>query len=52
MTGNIPFTDDIKTFNQDMLEKRAKADKRDVGFQMTIDDVYAVSAGVLVGGRK
>ena len=52
MTGNIPFTDDIKTFNQDMLEKRAKTDKRDVGFQMTIDDVYAVSAGVLVGGRK
>lgn len=52
MMGNIPFTDDIKTFNQDMLEKRAKADKRDVGFQMTIDDVYAVSAGVLVGGRK
>lgn len=52
MTGNIPFTDDIKIFNQDMLEKRAKADKRDVGFQMTIDDVYAVSAGVLVGGRK
>ena len=52
MTGNIPFTDDIKTFNQDMLEKRAKADKRDVGFLMTIDDVYAVSAGVLVGGRK
>ena len=52
MTGNIPFTDDIKTFNQDVLEKRAKADKRDVGFQMTIDDVYAVSAGVLVGGRK
>ena len=52
MTGNIPFTDDIKAFNRDMLEKRAKADKRDVGFQMTIDDVYAVSAGVLVGGRK
>ncbi|MEL3909041.1 MAG: methylaspartate mutase subunit E [Treponemataceae bacterium] len=52
MTGNIPFTEDIKTFNRDMLEKRAKEDSRDVGFQMTIDDVYAVSAGVLVGGRK
>lgn len=52
MLGNVPFTEDIKNFNRDMLEKRAKADKREVGFQMTIDDVYAVSAGVLVGGRK
>lgn len=51
MTGNIPFTNDILDFNREMLEKRAKTDKRDVNFQMTIDDVYAVSSGVLVGGR-
>lgn len=52
MLGNVAFTEDIKAFKHDMLNKRASTDKREVGFQMTIDDVYAVSAGVLVGGRK
>lgn len=47
--GNIPFTKEIKDFNRGLLEKRAKFEGRDVGFQMVIDDIYAVGKGVLVG---
>lgn len=47
--GNIPFTKDIKDFNRELLEKRAKFEGRDVSFQMVIDDIYAVGKGVLVG---
>ena len=49
MPGNLPFTKDILDFNREKLEERAKADKREVDFQMSVDDVYAVSSGVLVG---
>ena len=47
--GNIPMTKDIKDFNRHLLEERAKAEKREVSFQMVIDDIYAVSKGSLVG---
>lgn len=47
--GNIPFTKDIKDFNRELLEKRAKFEGRDVSFQMVIDDIYSVGKGVLVG---
>lgn len=47
--GNIPFTKDIKDFNQGLLEERAKTEGRKVGFQMVVDDIYAVGKGTLVG---
>ncbi len=47
--GNIPFDDETKTFHKKALEKRAKLENREVSFQMTIDDIYAVSRGDLVG---
>ncbi len=47
--GNLAFDEDIKTFHRERLEKRAKLENREVSFQMTIDDVYAVSQGTLVG---
>lgn len=47
--GNLGLTDEIKHFHQKKLEERAKFENRDVSFQMTIDDIYAVSNGVLVG---
>ena len=49
MPGNLPFTKDILDFNRSRLEERGKADNRAVDFQMSVDDVYAVSSGVLVG---
>ena len=47
--GNLPFTDDLKKFHREKLEERAKAENREVSFQMVIDDVYAISKGRLVG---
>ena len=50
--GNIPFTEDIKKINRDKLEERAKFEGRPVGFEMCVDDIYAVGEGHLVGRPK
>lgn len=47
--GNVPFTDDLKTFHRHKLEERGKTENRPVNFQMIIDDVYAIGKGFLVG---
>ncbi len=49
--GNIPFTDEIKAFHKEKLAERAEFEQREVGFQMTIDDIYAVGRGSLIGRR-
>ncbi|HSR04780.1 MAG TPA: methylaspartate mutase subunit E, partial [Proteiniclasticum sp.] len=49
MTGNIPFTQDIIDFNKAKLVERGQFEKRDVTFQMTIDDIFAVGKGNLIG---
>lgn len=47
--GNIPMTQEIKDFNKQLLEERAKSEGRKVSFQMVVDDIYAVGKGTLVG---
>lgn len=47
--GNLPFTQELKNFNMKKLEDRAKFENRDISFQMTIDDIFAVGKGVLIG---
>lgn len=47
--GNIPFNDEIKEFNRSELQKRGDFEKRDVSFQMTVDDIFAVGKGTLIG---
>jgi methylaspartate mutase epsilon subunit len=47
--GNLPFGKDLKDFHKSKIEERAKAEKREVSFQMVIDDVYAIGKGRLVG---
>ena len=47
--GNIPFTDEIKAFNRAELQKRADFEGREVSFQMTVDDIFAVGKGKLIG---
>jgi methylaspartate mutase epsilon subunit len=47
--GNLAFTDEIKQFHKQKIEERAKAESRTVSFQFTIDDIYAVSLGHIVG---
>lgn len=50
--GNLPFNDDIKNYHINKLEKRAQIENREVSFLMTVDDIYAVSKGTLVGRPK
>ncbi len=50
--GNLPFTPDLIDFHRQKLEERGKFEKRQVSFQMVIDDVYAIGHGFLVGRPK
>jgi len=50
--GNLPFSRHIKDFHQKKLNVRGKVEKRDVSFQMSIDDIFAISEGRLVGRPK
>jgi methylaspartate mutase epsilon subunit len=47
--GNLGFTEDIKQFHQAKIAQRAAYEHRNVSFQLTIDDIYAVSTGHLIG---
>lgn len=47
--GNLPFDDEIKEFHIKKMQERAKFENRPADFNMVIDDIYAVSAGKLVG---
>lgn len=47
--GKLPFGDEIRAFHRKKLDERAVAEARGVSFQMTIDDIYAISKGRLVG---
>ena len=47
--GNLPFTKDIKDFHREKIAQRAKFEGREVSFQMSIDDIYAISKSRLVG---
>ncbi len=47
--GNVPLSKELKKYNKYMLEKRGINQNRAVDFQMTVDDIFAVSEGQLVG---
>lgn len=47
--GDVPLSKELLDFNKEMIEERAKFEKRKASFQMVIDDVYAISKGRLVG---
>lgn len=47
--GNLGMTQVIKDFHKAKLDERAKAEGRPITFQMTIDDIYAVSQGEMIG---
>ncbi len=47
--GQLPFSDDLKAFHIDKIEKRGRTEHRKPNFQMVIDDIYAISKGHLVG---
>ncbi len=47
--GALPFPKDLLDFHRACLEERARRERREVGFQMVIDDIYAIGKGRLVG---
>jgi len=50
--GNLCFSEEVKSYHRVKIEERAKAQNREISFQLTVDDVYAVSKGKLVGNRS
>lgn len=50
--GNLAFDDEIKSFHHKKLQERADKQGRELHIQMTIDDIYAVSNGRLVGQEE
>lgn len=48
-TGNLPFSKEIKDFNREKLEDRARWEDKKVDFQLTVSDIFAVGQGKLVG---
>ncbi|UQK61122.1 methylaspartate mutase subunit E [Ezakiella coagulans] len=47
--GNVPFSKEVKDINREKLEKRGKDEGREPSFQMTVDDIFAVGLGKLIG---
>jgi methylaspartate mutase epsilon subunit len=47
--SNLPFNKQIKDYHYSKMKERADFEKRDMSFQMVIDDIYAIGKGKLVG---
>lgn len=47
--GNLPFSQDIIDFHTAKLQERADFEGRELSFQMTVDDIFAVGKGNLIG---
>jgi methylaspartate mutase epsilon subunit len=47
--GKLPFSKEIIDFHRSKMAERGKFEGREANFQMTIDDVYAIGNGSLVG---
>jgi methylaspartate mutase epsilon subunit len=47
--GNVPLDEDVRDFHRERIRERARAEGREVCFQMVTDDIYAISKGHLVG---
>ena len=47
--GKLGFSEEIKEFHKNRISERAETEGRKVSFQLTIDDIYAVSTGHLIG---
>lgn len=47
--GSLGLSEEIRNVHRQKLVERGRVEGRDVTFQMTIDDIYAVSNGMLIG---
>lgn len=49
--GHLGMSEEVKSFHKQKLAERALKEDRTLAFQMTVDDVYAVSEGSLIGRK-
>jgi methylaspartate mutase epsilon subunit len=49
--GHLGMSEEVKNFHKEKLNERALKEDRALDFQMTVDDVYAVSEGSLIGRK-
>ncbi len=47
--GNVPLSNDLVIYNREKIQERAKYEGRQVSFDMTVDDIFAVGKGKLIG---
>lgn len=47
--GNLPLDAEVKNYHLAKLAERGRTENREPSFQMVIDDIYAISKGMLVG---
>ncbi|OAT81325.1 methylaspartate mutase subunit E [Desulfotomaculum copahuensis] len=47
--ANLPFDRALLDFHRERLAERGRVENREPGFQMVIDDIYAIGKGMLVG---
>jgi len=50
--GTLPFDSEIKEYHRQKIAERGRQESREPSFQMVIDDIYAISKGMLVGRPK
>ena len=50
--GNLPFCPLIEEFHQQKIKERAEKENREIDFQMTIDDIFAMSQGKLLNKKS
>ncbi len=41
--GNVPLTKEVAAFHRAQIEERACVERRAVGYQMVVDDVFSMS---------
>ena len=50
--GNLPFSTSIQEFHHNKIKERAQNENRKIDFQMTIDDIFAMSQGKLINKKS
>lgn len=50
--GNLPFETMIEEFHHNKIKERAINENREIDFQMTIDDIFAMSQGKLINKKS
>ena len=50
--GNLPFDTLTQEFHHNKIKERAINENREIDFQMTIDDIFAMSQGKLINKKS